>query len=68
LDTWSEGKTWLEGEECSYADIAFLSWIDHPAVGNNVVIVKEYLNVHAWVERIKARPALAKVYEESAEK
>lgn len=64
-----EGKVWLVGEKYSYADVVFVSWYE--AVTQKVItglidIPREFANLHAWLERIKARPAIAKALKDKA--
>lgn len=60
-----EGKKWLVGDKCTYADLAFIMWnAILPLVGykaEGVDPLGEYLNVKAWQERMRARSAVAKV-------
>lgn len=59
VDRSLKGKEYLVGNKFSYADLAFIPWfgvlemfgIDAP---------KEYPNLAAWLDRQKARPAIAK--------
>lgn len=69
LDRALEGKDWLVGGKCSYADISFVTWYEAviPRVLAGVVdLPREYANLDAWLERIKARPAITKVLQDKA--
>ncbi|KPM44376.1 hypothetical protein AK830_g2176 [Neonectria ditissima] len=64
LDKILEGKEWLVGGKCTYADLAFVPWNTFvPAVGNTVEkyeIETKYKNYWAWHQRMLARPAVQK--------
>jgi glutathione S-transferase len=70
LDTHLDGKQFLVGDKCTYADLAFLPWQEGipMLVGDTFDPVVEFPNVHAWLARMKARPGVAKVLKEKAEK
>jgi glutathione S-transferase len=60
---------WLVGNKLSYADIAFLQWY-HVVVDFKFVTEQEhdpgqYPEVHQWLDKMKARKAIAKVLEET---
>ena len=62
-------KTFLVGEKYSYADVVFLSWYE--AVIARVIsdvfdISVEFPNLQAWLNRIRARPAIAKTLQDKA--
>ena len=65
-----EGKTWLVGEKCTYADLAFISW--QAGIGERVMeeewMVKDFPNVWAWLERMRAREEIRAVWEEGQAK
>ncbi|KAF1852035.1 glutathione S-transferas-like protein [Cucurbitaria berberidis CBS 394.84] len=58
---------WLVGNKFSYADLAFLPWqnIVINMMGEKVDLT-EFTETAAWVERVKARPSIAKVLADSA--
>jgi glutathione S-transferase len=70
LDTYLEGRQYLVGDKCTYADIAFIPWQD--GVANTFKDVldlkKDFPNVRGWMERMLARPAIEKVMEDYAAK
>lgn len=60
LNTILEGKTWLVGEKCTYADLAFLPWNCQlgmliPSDDDDNDILGPYPWVKAWQERMEAR-------------
>lgn len=62
-----EGKEYLVGDKCTYADLSFIPWatIAPFAMGEHKIdLGKEYPNYHAWMERLMARPAVKKVLAE----
>ncbi|MCJ1250491.1 glutathione S- transferase, nitrogen catabolite repression regulator [Trapelia coarctata] len=72
LDAALEGKQYLVGDKCSYADLCFVTWYQMIAfidktgdVGKALVECKNY---SAWMERLTARPAVKKVLEAKAAK
>jgi len=62
-----EGKEYLVGNKCTYADLAFLTWdasipwlfADKPG---QLDIEKEFPNYYAWNKRLSERPAVKKVF------
>ncbi|KAL9097269.1 MAG: hypothetical protein Q9165_000696 [Trypethelium subeluteriae] len=66
LDTWLEGKEWLVGDKCTYADLSFVAWnaaIDFFMKGRP----KEewdpqtkYPNFARWQKSMLARPSVQK--------
>jgi glutathione S-transferase len=69
LDKYLEGREWLVGDKCTYADIAFIPWQKNniSVVGDTFDPAKEFPNVQTWMEKMMARPAVAKVLQEQAE-
>ena len=62
-----EGKSFLVGDKCTYADLSFLPWTwMQPFIlqDDTIDAEKEYPNYHAWIERLMARPAVKKVAED----
>ena len=60
LNTILEGKNWLVGEKCTYADLAFLPWNCQlgmliPSDDDDHDILGPYPWVKAWQERMEAR-------------
>jgi len=63
LNSVLEGKDYLVGDKCTYADLSFIPWAAGApfALGEHKVdFEKEYPNYHAWMERLMARPAVKK--------
>ncbi|OJZ90335.1 hypothetical protein ASPFODRAFT_40666 [Aspergillus luchuensis CBS 106.47] len=62
LDNVLKDREYLVGGRCSYADISFVQWYNYfgSATDNDVDLEKEYPNLYAWLEKIKARPAISK--------
>ncbi|KAH8429120.1 glutathione S-transferase family protein [Aspergillus melleus] len=59
LNTALEGRTWLVGDKCTFADLAFLPWNSRL---NNTLLTPEgedplapYPNVQAWQRRMESR-------------
>lgn len=65
-----QGREWLVGGKYSFADVSFLPWfILVPAFTEpDLDLAKEFPNLNAWLDRIKARPAVAKIVKERADK
>lgn len=66
LNNCLEGKKYLVGGKCTYADLAFIMWQSTGAdmIGDHAT---EFPNVQAWLDRMKARPAVMKVMADKAE-
>lgn len=64
-----EGKEWLVGGKYSYADVAFVVWFEIvPWIASDKIdLAKDFPNLYAWLNRIKARPAVAKVLKAKAD-
>ncbi|KAK7998060.1 hypothetical protein PG989_006100 [Apiospora arundinis] len=65
LDKCLEGKEYLVGNKCTYADISFIAWelvakAMMPEYGEKT---KQFTNYNAWLQRLLARPAIAKTLE-----
>lgn len=62
LNTALEGKQYLVGEKCSYADLSFVSWINAiPYLFGDEKppdFTEKYPHYHAWLQRLLARPAV----------
>ena len=64
-----EGKDWLVGNKYSFADVSFLTWYEAViarVIGDSFDIATEFPNLKAWLERMKARPAIASVLKAKA--
>ena len=69
VDTALEGKTYLVGEKCTIADLAFVNWdlsLDMSMKGDQdaataVQREKLYPNWAAWHKRVTARPAVQRM-------
>lgn len=60
LDKSLEGKKYLVGNKCTYADLAFIPWQDLVyKICPEFDLQKEAPNVAAWMERMRSRPAIA---------
>jgi len=62
-----QGKEYLVGDKCTYADLAFLPWqgmIGYIFGDEALDTAKLYPNYHAWNARLTARPAVAKVFKD----
>ena len=61
-----EGKEYLVGDKCTYADLAFVTWaaIAPYACGPHEINWDAYPNYNAWVKRLTERPAVKKVLED----
>ena len=67
LNTALEGKDWLVGDKCTYADLMFVTWQEMaPHILPSLDVAKNFPNVHRWLEAMKKRPATKKVLEEKA--
>lgn len=58
-----EGRQYLVGGKYSFVDTSFVPWyLIVPAfTDESLDLSKEFPNLHAWLERVKARPAVSKV-------
>jgi glutathione S-transferase len=70
LDNCLDGKEYLVGNKCTYADLAFLTWHGFiEALGKEDPLdTVPYKNYNAWIDRLMARPAVKKVFEQRAAK
>ena len=59
---------YLVGDKCTYADLSFITWaaMAPMILGDTVDIARDYPKYNAWMESMKARPAVKKVLEEKA--
>ncbi|KAI4258140.1 MAG: hypothetical protein L6R42_005271 [Xanthoria sp. 1 TBL-2021] len=70
----TSGKPYLVGDKCTYADLAFQTWhwtlVYQPQFMGAEFIdewKKDYPEAWAWYERIQARPAVTKVFNDPLE-
>lgn len=64
-----DGREWLVGGKYSFADFSFLTWYNSvvPRItGDTLDMEKEFPNVNSWLERMRTRPAIAKVMKDKA--
>lgn len=54
---------WLVGGKFSYADLSFVPWQNY---AGDLTDVKEYTEVKAWLERLKAKAGIKKVLDTPA--
>jgi glutathione S-transferase len=67
LDGVLKDREFLVGDRFSYADAAFLPWFDSvPYFTDAIKFDTEFPHLWAWLEKTRARPAIAKVWEERA--
>ncbi|KAK1633628.1 putative glutathione S-transferase [Colletotrichum phormii] len=77
LDRALEGREFLVGDKCSYADIAFIPWFNvafYPwydlkvsgAFADQIDFAKEFPNTAAWMDRLRARPIIAETLKKRA--
>jgi len=67
LDNALEGKEYLVGDKCTYADLSFITWavLAPFALGEHKVhFEKEHPDYHAWMERLMARPTVRMVLQD----
>jgi glutathione S-transferase len=75
VDSALTGKTYLVGEKCTIADLAFVNWdlmLDVALKGDKQAATKEqrekmYPNWSAWHERLLERPAVQKMMQAQRE-
>ncbi|KAB8301360.1 hypothetical protein EYC80_003237 [Monilinia laxa] len=66
LDKHLQGRTWLVGDKCTFADLSFVTWdmaipwIFGDRVGE-LEIEKKYPNYFAWNKRLMERPSVQKI-------
>lgn len=72
LDGILEGKDYLVGNKCTYADLSFIPWfIMVPWIGKNGELAdleKDHPNYARWLKSLTERPAVKKVLEARAAK
>lgn len=64
-----EGREYLVGGKYSFADAAFVPWygIVPLITGDAFDLAKDFPNLNAWLERVRARPAWVKTLKVKAE-
>jgi glutathione S-transferase len=64
LDRVLEGRKYLVGDKCTYADLSFITWqtIILKIIGYDQA--KEYPNLQAWLDRMIERPIIKAIMEE----
>ena len=70
LNAWLEGKEYLVGDKCTYADLSFITWYAGlPMIleGQGADLAKQYPNWHSWMEKLNARPAVKRVLQDKAD-
>lgn len=57
-----DGREWLVGDKCTYADLSFIAW-QHaiPAIFKDEDFYSKYPKVRAWMDRMEARPTVQKI-------
>ncbi|KAL4786087.1 putative glutathione S-transferase [Aspergillus varians] len=63
-----QDKEYLVGGKFSYVDVAFVPWFEAAALfwSKEMNLEKSFPNVDSWLNRIKARPAIAKTIDDKA--
>lgn len=65
LDTHLKGRSWLVGDKCTYADLAFVMWNLQIAYvmkdAKEPWDVAKYPHFQRWMEAMQARPSLKHV-------
>jgi glutathione S-transferase len=57
-----QGKEFLVGGKYSYADASFVMWYAiAPLFADRINLATDFPALNAWLERIKARPAISKI-------
>ena len=65
-----EGRQWLVGDQCSFADVCFVPWyaipprLDFDQTGYWEKTLAECPNFKSWLERLEARPAIMRIQKE----
>lgn len=67
LDKHLATHSYIVGDKYTYVDIAWLPWQSVVAMADEAFDpAKEFPHVQAWLDRLRARPAVKKVFEERA--
>ncbi|KAK2737054.1 glutathione S- transferase, nitrogen catabolite repression regulator [Onygenales sp. PD_40] len=63
-----ENKEYLVGGKYSFVDASFVPWFEVAAIfwTKEMALENDFPNLNSWLNRIKARPAIAKTIEEKA--
>lgn len=57
-----DGRDWLVGDKCTYADLSFIAWQGTiPMIFAGEDFYSKYPKVKAWMDRMEARPAVQKI-------
>ncbi|KAE8150202.1 glutathione S-transferase [Aspergillus avenaceus] len=69
LNTALAGREWLVGGKFTYADVAFITWfgVIPWITGDEIDMEKDLPNLYAWLQRMKARPAIAETLKRKEE-
>ncbi|KAF7900481.1 uncharacterized protein EAF01_007783 [Botrytis porri] len=72
LDKHLNGKEWLVGDKCTYADLAFIPWdMGIPWIFNDrageLDIEKEYPHFWKWHSKMMERPSVEKIIRDKEE-
>jgi len=66
LDKWLDGKQWLVGDKCTFADLAFIPWAN--LIGDLLKdLSDDNPNYAAWLKRMNERSAVSKVWKARAD-
>ena len=62
IDRALEGKEWLVGDKCTYADLSFIVWfVEGPKYFGEhwkLDTESEFPNYHSWIQRMMERPGV----------
>lgn len=63
-----QNKEYLVGGKYSYVDAVFVPWFEVAGLlwSNEIDLEKNFPHVNSWLNRIKARPAVAKTIDDKA--
>lgn len=63
-----QNKEYLVGGKYSYIDAAFVPWFEVAAIfwSSEMDLEKNFPHVNSWLNRVKARPAIAKTIDDKA--
>jgi glutathione S-transferase len=64
LDRVLEGRKYLVGDKCTYADLSFITWQTSILKIIGYDQAKEYPNLQAWLDRMIERPIIKAIMEE----
>ena len=74
LDGWLQDREYLVGGKCSFADLAFVTWYWLLGIyvlrtlGAKNQLEQDCPHWKAWIDRLNARPAVAKAYTSKEER